>query len=250
MRVLGLVPARGGSKGVPHKNIRALAGMPLLAYTAHAALAATTLSRVVLSTDDPEIAETGLHHGLDVPFIRPATLARDETPMAPVVEHALASLEAAGDRFDAVCLLQPTSPLRRVEDIDACVRLLERDNADTVISVLPVPAEYNPHWVFLEAGDGVLRIATGEATPIPRRQELPPAYHRDGSVYVVRTGVLTERGSLFGSRVVGYVVDPARSVNVDTPEDWARAEQLVLQYGSALGPERDVAVGAHGTGGS
>jgi CMP-N-acetylneuraminic acid synthetase len=227
MRVLGLIPARGGSKGVPRKNVRPLCGKPLLAYTAESALAARTLARVVLSTEDEEIACIGRELGLDVPFMRPLELARDDTPMLPVVQHAVRTLEESGDRCDAICLLQPTNPLRRAEDIDACIAELERTGADAVVTVLPVPAEHNPHWVYFVSGDGMLRLSTGEATPIPRRQELPPAYHREGSVYVTRRDTLMERDSLYGDRVAGYAMEPARSVNIDDLEDWARAEQLI-----------------------
>ncbi|MGH9901714.1 MAG: cytidylyltransferase domain-containing protein, partial [Pyrinomonadaceae bacterium] len=107
MRVLGLIPARGGSKGVPRKNIRALCGKPLLQYTAEAALSARSLARVILSTEDAEIADVGRRCGLEVPFVRPAELAEDTTPMLPVVQHALAQMEKDGESFDAVCLLQP-----------------------------------------------------------------------------------------------------------------------------------------------
>ena len=226
MRVLGLIPARGGSKGIPRKNVRDLGGRPLLAWTAEAALAARRLSRVVLSTDDPEIAEVGRRFGLEVPFLRPAELARDETPTLPVVRHALVELEKAGGRFDAVCLLQPTSPFRRPEDIDGCIELLESAGLDAVVSVLPVPPEHNPHWVYFRGEDFLLRLATGEAEPIPRRQELPPAFHRDGAVYVTRRDVLVEGDSLYGRRLGGYVVE-MRSMNLDTPADWERAERLL-----------------------
>jgi CMP-N-acetylneuraminic acid synthetase len=227
MRVLGLIPARGGSKGVPRKNVRPLAGKPLLRYTAEAALASRRLARVVLTTDDAEIAAVGRACGLDVPFVRPAELALDTTPTLPVVQHALAALEAAGDAFDAVCLLQPTSPLRTAETIDACVGLLEASGADAVVTVLRVPAEYNPHWVYFRAEDGALRLSTGEAQPIARRQALPAAYHREGSVYVTRRGVVMEGNSLYGTRVVGHEVSAAASVNIDDLSDWARAEELV-----------------------
>lgn len=224
MRVLGLIPARGGSKGIPGKNVRPLGGRPLLAWTAEAALASRRLSRVVLSTDDEEIAEAGRRCGLDVPFLRPAELARDDTPTLPVVRHALESLE---DELDAVCLLQPTSPFRRAEDIDACIAMLEERELDAVVSVLPVPHEHNPHWVYFEDGAGLLRLATGEEQPIPRRQELPPAFHRDGSIYVTRRDVVMG-GSLYGRRLGGYVTpDAGRSVNLDTPADWERAEGLL-----------------------
>jgi CMP-N,N'-diacetyllegionaminic acid synthase len=226
MRVLGIVPARGGSKGIPGKNVRPLGGTPLLVHTAEAALAARLLSRVVLTTDDERIAEVGRTCGLEVPFLRPAELAMDDTPTLPVLQHAVTELEKAGDRFDAVCLLQPTSPFRRAGDIDGCIELLEKTAAlDAVVSVLPVPPEHNPHWVYFRSGDGLLRLATGEAQPIPRRQELPPAFHRDGSVYVTRRNVLMEGNSLYGKRLGGFLAD-SRSVNLDTPADWEWAERL------------------------
>lgn len=234
MRVFGLVPARGGSKGIPGKNRRDLGGKPLLAWTAEPALAARTLERVVLSTEDAGLAEIGRTVGLDVPFLRPASLAEDETPMLPVVAHAFEALDAQGDHFDAVCLLQPTSPLRTRASIDQAVARLARGDVDTVMSVLPVPHEHNPHWVFFEREERLM-LATGEDEPIPRRQELPPAYHRDGSLYLTtRTVVLGEAGrkpTLFGPRMAGIVGDPDRNVNLDTPDDWARAERLIADTG-------------------
>jgi CMP-N-acetylneuraminic acid synthetase len=228
MRVIGIVTARGGSKGVPRKNVRMLGGKPLLAWTAEAARNAASLTRVILTTDDEEIAAVGRASGLDVPFMRPAELAQDATPTLPVMQHAIAWLEAAGDRYDAVVLLQPTSPLRTSATIDACVRLLEDTSADSVVTVLPVPAEHNPHWVYFRDAGGVLRLATGEPTPIARRQDLPPAFHRDGSVFVTRRDVLMAQGSLYGARVLGHPIDPAESVDIDTPEDWEHAEALLL----------------------
>jgi len=225
--VLGVIPARGGSKGIPRKNIRLLGGKPLLQYTAEAALAARRLARVVLSTEDAEIAEVGRRCGLEVPFLRPAELARDETPTLPVLRHAVERLEAAGDRYDAICLLQPTCPLRRPEDIDACIELLERTGADSAASLLPVPAEYHPHWVYFRSGDGFFRLSTGEAEPVPRRQSLPEAFHRDGSVYVVRRDVLLGQNSLYGCRMAGWLAEAARGVNLDGPEDWQRVEDLL-----------------------
>lgn len=229
MRVLGIVPARGGSKGIPGKNVRPLGGKPLLVHTAEAALAARRLSRVVLTTDDERIAEVGRGCGLEVPFLRPAELATDDTPTLPVLQHAVAELERTGDRFDAICLLQPTSPFRGAGDIDGCIELLESADLDAVVSVLPVPPEHNPHWVYFRGAGGLLRLATGEDQPIPRRQELPPAFHRDGSVYVTRRNVLMEGNSLYGKRLGGYLMQAlagSRSVNLDTPADWERAERL------------------------
>ncbi len=227
MNTLGLIPARGSSKGVPRKNARLLCGRPLLHYTAEAALGATRLSRVVLSTEDETIASIGLAEGLDVPFLRPAELAEDTTPMLPVVQHALRALARAGEHFDAVCLLQPTSPLRGSARIDQCLELLEWRGADSVVTVLPVPTEFNPHWVFGPGPDGTLEpVMRGEAL-VTRRQDLPPAYCREGSVYAVLVRVVLDEDSLYGSRMLGVPVDPAASVNIDTIEDWRRAETLL-----------------------
>jgi CMP-N,N'-diacetyllegionaminic acid synthase len=227
MRVIGVVPARLGSKGIPGKNIRLLAGRPLLEYTAEAARGSKRLSRVILSTEDPEIAAVGRRCGLEVPFLRPGELARDETPTLVVVQHAVRCLETLGDVCDAICLLEPTSPLRRAEDIDACIGLLEESGADAVVSMLRVPREYNPRWVYFQDEAGWLRISTGEAAPIGRRQDLPAAFHREGSVYVVRRDVVLDQNSLYGDRLLGYLVDGSRSVNLDTAEDWRRAEALL-----------------------
>ncbi len=227
MRVLGLIPARGGSKGIPRKNIRLLGGKPLLQYTIEAAHSARLLDRAVLSTDDPEIAEVGRRCGIEVPFERPAELAGDATPTLPVVQHALRWLEARGETFDAICILQPTSPLRSLGVIDGCIELLERERVDTVMTVLPVPAEHNPHWVFFRNPEGLLHLATGERAPIPRRQDLPPAFHREGSVYVTRRDVVLVGEAILGERVMGYPLDPERSVNLDDRKDWERAERLL-----------------------
>ena len=230
MRVIGVIPARGGSKGIPRKNIRPLCGRPLLEYTVEAARGAQRLSRVILTTDDEEIAAAGRACGVEVPFLRPRELAADETPMLPVIQHAVRWLEAHGEEVDAVCILQPTTPLRRAEDIDGCIELLERTGCDAVVSCLPVPPEYNPHWVCFRDPDGSLRWSLGGERPvIGRRQDLPQAVHRDGSVYVTRREVLITDGTLYGRRLMGYVMDPARSVNLDRPEDWERAERLLRQ---------------------
>jgi CMP-N,N'-diacetyllegionaminic acid synthase len=224
VKVLGIITARGGSKGVPRKNIKILSGKPLLQYTAAAALAAKGLTRVILSTDDQEIAEVGKRCGLSVPFLRPAELATDRAPSLNVLQHALRWVEEHGESFDAICLLQPTNPFRRSSDIDACIELMRTSEADAIVSILPVPSEFNPHWVYFRDDRGLLRLSTGEAAPIPRRQELPPAFHRDGSVYVTRRDVLIEKNSLYGDRVVGYPMDPRYSINIDLPEDWHEAE--------------------------
>jgi len=148
MRVLGIVTARGGSKGIPRKNIVPLLGKPLLAYTAQAALAAQRLTRTVLSTDDEEIAEVGRAWGLEVPFLRPRELARDDTPTIPVLQDVVRKLEASGEHYDAILTLQPTTPLRRPEDIDGAITLLEQTGADAVISFVDVGEKHPRHDIY------------------------------------------------------------------------------------------------------
>jgi CMP-N,N'-diacetyllegionaminic acid synthase len=229
MRVLGLIPARGGSKGISRKNVRDLAGKPLMQWTAEAALAARSITSLVLSTDDDEIAAVGRRCGLRTPFVRPSELAADDTPTLRVVQHAIRTLEQSGESFDAICLLQPTNPFRTAADIDACVELFISSGADAVLSVLPVPLDYNPHWVYFREADGSLHLSTGESQPIPRRQLLPPAFHREGSVYVTRRDIIMETNSLYGDRVVGYEVARHPTINLDTPSDWLRAEELMRE---------------------
>jgi CMP-N-acetylneuraminic acid synthetase len=228
MRVLGLIPARGGSKGVPRKNIRQLCGKPLLQYTAEAALKSKCLSKVILSTDDEAIARLGKQCGLEVPFCRPKVLAQDHTPMLSVVQHAIHFCESAGDYFDAICLLQPTNPLRKPEVIDACIELLRKGKTTAVITILSVPSAYNPHWVYFQNDSGLLKLSTGEETPVTRRQDLPPAFHREGSVYVTKRDVVMKENSLYGHHLTGYLVDQDQTINIDTQQDWERAEALLL----------------------
>jgi CMP-N-acetylneuraminic acid synthetase len=227
MRTLGIIPARGGSKEVHRKNARPLCGKPLIGYTAEVALASARLNRVVVSTDDEGIASLARRFSLDVPFMRPAELARDDTPMLPVVQHALTTLRDEGDSFDAVCLLQPTTPIRGGNEIDGCIRMLVESEADAVVTVTPVPPEYNPHWVYIEEPGGGLRLASGEWEPVSRRQDLPEAFHRDGSVYVTRTEVVLGQNSLYGKKLLGYIVRDSKRVNIDTEDDWRRAERLL-----------------------
>ncbi|MGB5697058.1 MAG: acylneuraminate cytidylyltransferase family protein [Polyangiales bacterium] len=230
MRVLGLIPARGGSKGVPRKNVRMLGGKPLIGHTIDAARSATRIDRIVVSTEDEEIATISKSLGAEVPFLRPASLATDDSPMLPVILHALQAIIADGWRPDAVCLLQPTFPFRRPREIDGCIEALANRQADCVISVHRVPTHFNPHWVYFEQPDGSLRLATGEREPLPRRQDLPSAFHRSGAMYVSRASVITEAGSLYGNRVIGYETPTDSSCNIDTIEDWDRAEALIEQW--------------------
>lgn len=231
--VLGLIPARGGSKGILRKNIRKMAGRPLLAYTANAALGSALLSRVVLSTDDPEIVAIGDSLRLEVPFLRPAELAVDTTPMIDVVLHALEWFRVKGLDYDAVCLLQPTSPLRSAATIDRCIAALWEHDVDSVISVRPVPTEHNPHWVYFKTPEGLLKPSVSESVEIPCRQQLPPAYHADGSVFVAKTNMVLSQHTLKGKRIFGVLSPESEAVDLDTEEQWQALERRLMSSADA-----------------
>jgi CMP-N-acetylneuraminic acid synthetase len=227
--VLGIVPARGGSKGIHRKNLAPLLGKPLLAYTAQAALASKRLTRVVVSTDDEEIALAGREWGLDVPFMRPAELACDDTPMIPVLQDVVRKLEFANERYDAVFILQPTSPLRRPDDIDGAIEMLQATGADSVISFVDVGEKHPARMKAIDTDGRVSDPAFAEAYEGQRRQELPKLYLREGSVYVTRRAVLMEQNSLKGKDCRAWIVSGDRACNIDGPFDLFLAEQI-LKY--------------------
>jgi CMP-N-acetylneuraminic acid synthetase len=222
--VLGLVPARGGSKGVPDKNLRPLAGRSLLAYAADAARESGVVDRLVLSTDSEAIAEAGRACGLDVPFLRPAALAADDTPMLPVVQHAVDALAGSGWRAEIVVLLQPTSPLRRAAHVRDAVALLQRTNADSVVTVVEVPRHLSPDYV-MRIESGMLVPFLPDGARVTRRQDARPAYSRDGTVYACWRSTIERFGTIYGERCQPLVIDATESLSIDTLEDWAEAER-------------------------
>lgn len=227
MKILGIIPARGGSKGIPKKNIKLLGGIPLLEYTAKSALASKFLSRVILSSDDSEIIEVAKNLGIEVPFIRPENLSQDDTPSLSVIKHAIEFFETKNEFFDAICLLQVTSPFREEDLIDRSIQKFESEDLDSMISVREVPTDFNPHWIFEKDANGHLKIATGEEKIISRRQELPKAYHRDGAIYITKADVILKQNSLYGSSI-GYIESKIELyVNIDTPNDWQVAEEII-----------------------
>lgn len=225
MRILGLIPARGGSKGVPKKNIKLLGKKPLIEYTINDAKYSKLLTEIVVSTDDPEIAIEAEIAGCKPPFIRPANLAEDTSTSLEVVLHALAFYEEQNVFFDAVCLLQPTNPFRAKDFIDKAIEKFIDSKADSLVSVLPVPHEHNPHWTF-EEENGLLKIATGDQNIITRRQELPNTFHRDGCIYLTKTEVI-KNGSLYGKSIAYIESNPEFYVNIDTMQDWYKAEKML-----------------------
>ena len=232
MRILAIIPARGGSKGVPGKNIKLLNGKPLLAYTSEIALQSKYLTEVIVSTEDEKILAVAKRFGIKVPFVRPTELAQDNTPTINVMIHALQWYEKQSVFFDAVCLLQTTSPFRTLEFLDKAIEKFISSDCDSLISVQKVPHEYNPHWTFEVNREGNLKIATGETEIVSRRQELPMAYHRDGSIYLTKTEVLLQQHSLYGKSISYIESDPEFYVNIDTLEDWEKAESMIKKIKS------------------
>jgi CMP-N,N'-diacetyllegionaminic acid synthase len=226
--VLALIPARGGSKGVPGKNLRPLEGQSLVARAAMAARESGVVDRVVVSTDSPEIAEEGRRVGVDVPFVRPPALAEDETPMLPVVQHAVETLEAEGWTPEIVVLLQPTSPLRQPAHVRDAVRRLRDSGADSIVSVVELPRHMSPDYV-MRIADGELRPFLPEGERVTRRQDARAAYVRDGTVYAFWRATLARHGNIYGQRCLPLVVPAEQSITVDTPDDWAAAERLLKE---------------------
>lgn len=226
MKILGIIPARGGSKGVPGKNIKMLAGKPLLQYTTDIALQCDLLEKVIVSSDDDTIIQVALGLGVSTPFKRPFNLAEDKSPMLLVIQHALEFFKDMRIEFDAVCLLQVTSPMRSLEFLNAALKKFKESNTDSLVSVREVPHEYNPYWTFICNENQHLQIATGEKEIIVRRQDLPKAYHRDGSIYITKTPVILENNSLYG-KTTAYIENKESSfINIDNLEDWQKAEKL------------------------
>jgi len=232
MKVLGLIPARGGSKSIPYKNIAPLAGRPLLAYTCEAALRSRHLTRVLLSTEDERIAQVGRTCGVEVPFLRPHELARDDTPSLPVAQHAVRWLiEHEGWEPDVLMLLQPTSPLRGAHHIDTALERLVQADADTVVSVIEVPHRFHP-YSLMQLQDGWLQDFWKESLSFDRfrRQNLPVLYARNGpAILASRVAVLFEHQSFYGPRVIPYVMRMEESVDIDTPLDLRLAEWLIAR---------------------
>lgn len=196
-------------------------------YTIKAAQTSRALDKLIFSSEDESLIDIAKRAGVEVPFVRPQELATDQASSLSVVQHAIEYLEAQGEYFDAVCLLQVTTPMRRTSDIDEAISRFVESGVDALVSVIPVPHQYNPHWVLLEKEAGALKWAAGDKV-IGRRQELPKAYIRDGSIYITKTDVV-KKGSLYGDRLAYYEMDPERHVNIDDLSDWQRANELLSQ---------------------
>ncbi len=224
--VLALVPARGGSKGIPDKNIRPLAGRTLLEYAGRVAAESGVIDRIVLSTDSDRIAEEGRRVGLEVPFMRPRDLAGDDTPMLPVIEHAVDFLASNGWEPEIVVLLQPTSPLRTAAHIQAAIRELRESGADSVVTVLELPRHLSPDYVMRVEG-GRLVPFLPDGMRVTRRQDARVAFVRDGTVYAFWRRTLRNTGSIYGDVCRPLIIPADESITIDSPEDWREAERRV-----------------------
>jgi CMP-N,N'-diacetyllegionaminic acid synthase len=228
LEILGILPARGGSKSIPRKNIALLAGKPLLAYTCEAASGSRYHLRAVLNTDDDAIAVVGRECGVEVPFMRPAKLAQDQTPMIDVLMHSIQWFkENENYSPEIVVLLQPTSPLRRAEHIDAGIDLLIETGADTVVSVIEVPHQFAPESLMLFHGGRLVPYA--DSPMILRRQDKPRVFARNGPAILVMRREVIESGRLYGDVVQPLKMGRPESVDIDETDDLLMAEFLLTR---------------------
>jgi CMP-N,N'-diacetyllegionaminic acid synthase len=218
-KVLAVITARGGSKGIPRKNIREIGGKPLIAWSIEAAKKSKYIDKLVLSSEDPEIISVAKGLGCEAPFVRPKELAQDDTPGVDPVLHALEKLEG----YDYVVLLQPTSPLRSAGDIDACIENCVKQKASSCVSVSE-PSK-SPYLTYkMDTKSLLLPLLKGK---FQRRQDLPQAYGVNGAVYVAKSEWLKNKKGFMGEDTIGYVMPPERSIDVDTELDIVFVEALL-----------------------
>jgi N-acylneuraminate cytidylyltransferase len=223
-RILALIPARGGSKGLPGKNILPIGGRPLIDWTIAAARGSRYLDRVVLSSDDEAIMSTARRCGCDVPFARPAELATDTTPMIDVVLHALEALPG----YELVVLLQPTSPLRTSADIDAACEAIERSDAPACVSVSPV--EQSPYWMYRLTSEQRMVPLIDTGSQATRRQDLPEVYALNGAVYVARGEWLRKHRTFVTPETVAHVLPRDRAIDIDTAADLEAFQRILAEH--------------------
>lgn len=220
LRVLGVIPARGGSKSIPNKNVADLNGKPLIAYAIDGAKNSHFLDDFIVSTDSEEIASIARAYGANVPFIRPANLSTDDADSLGVMLHALQFMEdQRGEPYDAVVMLQPTTPFRKASWIDEALRRLNESNLDSIVSVVDVGANHPYRMYSLDQDNELVPFVDGVDDPMMPRQKLPPVYIRSGDIYATRRRCLVEQMSLIGAESGGLIIDPEFAVNIDEPID-------------------------------
>ncbi len=227
MNILGVITARGGSKGVPNKNIKLLDGKPLIAYTINVAKKSKLLTDLIVSTDSEEIASISREHGAVVPFIQPAELAQDTSGHLEVMQYAVKFMENQKNiTYDYAVIFQPTSPFRTVEDIDKTIEKIIEHGADSAFSMYEIEKSQHPIKVKKMEGDTVLPYC-GEEQIGTHRQDFPVAYKRSGAVYVTKRNLLINDNKLFGEFNVGHIVPVERSIDIDSHFDWLKAEYML-----------------------
>lgn len=232
MSIFAVIPARGGSKGIPRKNLVRIAGRPLIAYAIEAAQKSASVERVLVSTDDNEIAEVARELGAEVPFLRPLELADDTAPMLGVLRHALLWLESEGVAVEALALLQPTSPLRTSRHVEEAIALFRSARASSVVSVVEVPHHFNPVSVMKLSAQGTLAPFFEDQVITTRRQDKPKAYARNGPVVLICHPETLRSGELYGASSRPYLMSEDASLDIDTPQDLLLAEQAILNRGN------------------
>jgi N-acylneuraminate cytidylyltransferase/CMP-N,N'-diacetyllegionaminic acid synthase len=230
LRVLGFVTARGGSKGLPGKNLRDLCGKPLIAWSIETALRSETIDELVVSTDSQEIADVSRRYGAEVPFLRPSALATDTATSIAVVAHAIDWLRAAGREYDILVLIEPTSPLRETHDVDAAVRQMIDAQAGAIVSVCRADATH-PAFIYRKGAGERLTPYDIELATSPRRQDVEPMFFLEGTVYASKIGTLLERGTFCHEGTVGYEVPKWKSPEVDDIVDFLLIEAIMRHRG-------------------
>ncbi len=226
-RILGIIPARGGSKGIPGKNIIDLAGRPLISYTIKTAIESNVFHRIICSTDDEKIAKIAEQYGAEVPFIRPKKLSRDDTPMKAVLRHAVLFVEKQEDKkIDYVFCLQPTNPFRSVEDITRAVAEIPKRNTDSVIGVIRVESDH-PILMKKIVNGLLVPFMIPEKEGTPRQKYKPHAYKRSGSVYLTKRDVLIGQDSIWGKRIRPLIVSKESAINIDDQIDLETARAFI-----------------------
>lgn len=227
--ILGLIPARGGSKGLPRKNIKPLSGKPLIAWTIEQALASKYLDRVVVSTDDKEIAEISIKYGAEVPFMRPKELARDDSTTSDVILHVLKWFEDVGEKYDYLALLEPTSPLREKNDIDKCIELLiDNEAAKSIVSVSKLESAHPEFNVVIDKKSGFIKKVDGTTEfKVLRRQDLPDIYFFDGTIYISEVKAFFKNQTFYHNRTLAYIVPRWKSIEVDEIFDLICVEAII-----------------------
>ena len=225
MRILGIIPARGGSVGIKNKNIKKLKGKPLIQYTIEQSNKSKLLTKTIVSTDSEKISKIARSLGAIVPFKRPKNLSTSSASSVNVIKHCLEFFQKKGEYFDAICLLQPTSPYRPKNSIDDAIKKFILSKKESLISIRKIPEHYNPNWIFKQ-DNGFLKRYENKPM-ISRRQDLQSLYHRDGAIYITKSELILKKRKLVSEFSVGFEIKSPILINIDNIDDWRNAENFI-----------------------